>query len=180
MAWTEPKTDFNPGDVLNAAEMNDIGANLNALTGARRLGYQTRTTNYTADQTYANIASAADMFSSDITFTADGTSTYWVQFYCGRVLAPAVANAYSGLYLTDGGSTTRGLMAILFNNADVGFQLPCHARVPIIPSAGSFTINIRATATLGSFTWGAGAGGATEFDNFPMWLAVYGPETTNA
>lgn len=28
MAWTTPKTNFNPGDVLNAAEMNAIGENL--------------------------------------------------------------------------------------------------------------------------------------------------------
>lgn len=28
MAWTTPKTDFDPGDVLTAAEMNAIGENL--------------------------------------------------------------------------------------------------------------------------------------------------------
>lgn len=31
MAWTTPKTDFSPGNVLTAAQMNDIGGNLNEL-----------------------------------------------------------------------------------------------------------------------------------------------------
>ena len=31
MAWTAPKTDFAPGDILNAAQMNDIGENLVVL-----------------------------------------------------------------------------------------------------------------------------------------------------
>lgn len=34
MAWTAPKTDFDPGDVLTAAEMNAIGENLDAIGGA--------------------------------------------------------------------------------------------------------------------------------------------------
>lgn len=33
MAWTTPKTDFDPGDVLTAAEMNAIGDNLDAIGG---------------------------------------------------------------------------------------------------------------------------------------------------
>jgi hypothetical protein len=32
--WTTPKTDFDPGDVLTAAEMNAIGNNLDAIGGA--------------------------------------------------------------------------------------------------------------------------------------------------
>ena len=32
MAWTTPKTDFAPGDIMNAAEMNAIGENLTVLT----------------------------------------------------------------------------------------------------------------------------------------------------
>lgn len=31
MAWTTPKTDFNPGDVLTAAEMNAIGENVSLV-----------------------------------------------------------------------------------------------------------------------------------------------------
>ena len=33
MAWTAPKTDFDPGDVLTAAEMNAIGENLDTIGG---------------------------------------------------------------------------------------------------------------------------------------------------
>ena len=32
MAWTAPKTDFAPGDILNAAEMNAIGENLDEFS----------------------------------------------------------------------------------------------------------------------------------------------------
>jgi hypothetical protein len=32
--WTTPKTDFAPGNVLTAAQMNAIGENLNAIGGA--------------------------------------------------------------------------------------------------------------------------------------------------
>lgn len=31
MAWTTPKTDFDPGDILLSSEMNDIGNNLTEL-----------------------------------------------------------------------------------------------------------------------------------------------------
>ena len=34
MPWTTPKTDFSPGNVLTAAQMNAIGENLNAIGGA--------------------------------------------------------------------------------------------------------------------------------------------------
>ena len=34
MAWTAPKTDFAPGNILNAAQMNAIGNNLDAVGGA--------------------------------------------------------------------------------------------------------------------------------------------------
>jgi len=34
MAWTTPKTDFAPGDILTAAEMNAIGENLDAVGDA--------------------------------------------------------------------------------------------------------------------------------------------------
>jgi hypothetical protein len=33
MAWTAPKTDFAPGNILNAAQMNAIGENLDAIGG---------------------------------------------------------------------------------------------------------------------------------------------------
>jgi hypothetical protein len=32
MAWTAPKTDFAPGDILTSAEMNAIGENLDGLS----------------------------------------------------------------------------------------------------------------------------------------------------
>ncbi len=34
MAWTPPKTDFSPGNVLTAAQMNAIGENLSVIGGA--------------------------------------------------------------------------------------------------------------------------------------------------
>jgi hypothetical protein len=178
MPWTNPET-FTAGQTLTAASMNIVSGNLNALTGARRLGYQTQSSNYTVNQTA--LASASDMFSSDITFTADGTSTYWVEFYSGRVVSPNANSTYSWLVLTDGGNNALGTMAIVFNNATTGFQIPVYSRVPYTPAAGSRTINTRAiySGTSGMVFYG-GSGGATPGDMMPMWLAVYGPETTNA
>jgi hypothetical protein len=177
MPWTNPET-FTAGQTLTAASMNIVSGNLNALTGARRLGYQTQASNYTVNQTA--LASATDMFSSDITFTADGTSTYMVEFYSGRVISPNAVSAFSWLVMTDGGSNALGTMAIMFNNATTGFQLPCHVKVPYTPAAGSRTINARAvySGTTGMVFYG-GSGGSSLGDMMPMWMAVYGPETTN-
>lgn len=59
MAWTTPKTDFSPGNVLTADQMNAIGANLNYL-GAPSAAWttftpqlRTGTTNRTSTVTYA-------------------------------------------------------------------------------------------------------------------------------
>jgi hypothetical protein len=179
MAWTEPKTDFNPGDVLNAAEMNAIGEDLNALTGARRLGFETRTTNYSANQTA--LASASNVFSGSITWTADGTSTYWVQFFSPRVVMPNNSGTFFTLNLVDGSGGALGMAALVLNNSSIGMQNPLSVRVPYTPAAGSRTVNFRAVKNgTGDPTIQAGSGGSGLTDAFPMWLAVYGPETTNA
>jgi len=179
MAWTDPKTDFTPGTVLTAAQMNAIGEDLNALTGARRLGFETRTTAYTANQTA--LASATNVFSSSITWTADGTSTYFVQFFSPRVIMPNNSGTFFTLNLVDGSGGGLGMAALVLNNNNPGFQIPLSVRVAYTPAAGSRTINFRAVKNgTGDPIIQAGSGGSGLTDAFPMWLAVYGPETTNA
>lgn len=178
MPWTTPET-FTAGQTLTAASMNAISGNLNALTGARRLGFQTRTSNYTAEQ--SAVSSAADVFNNDITFTADGTSTYWVEFYCGRVVSPNTSGVFAWIVLTDGGNNGLGTLGIVFNNAGTGFQIPVSTRAPYTPAAGSRTVNVRIVfGEASGMVFYGGSGGTSPGDMFPMWLAVYGPETTNA
>jgi hypothetical protein len=177
MAWTNPKTDFSPGNVLTAAQMNAIGGDLDALTAARRLGFQSRATNYTANQTA--LASATDIFASDITFTAAGTVSYIVEFYCARVeTGGASAGSATEVHLVDGTGTDLGVMGIVVTPAAASTSMMMCARVRYTPAAGSRTINARAVyvsagnGTLHAATYGTGT-------PFPMTLAVYGPDVSS-
>ena len=179
MAFTPPKTDFAPGDILNAAQMNDIGENLEFIyTGVVRLGFGTRTTDYVATAT--TTAAAADIFSSDITFTADGTSTYFVEFYTMRVINPGSSGPYLSLMLVTGAGTALGSMGLVLGTPPgaQGSQAPIHLKVPFTPAAGSTSVNIRGVRSGADFTIAGGNGGTALTDPFPMWMAVYGPDVT--
>lgn len=176
MAWVTP-TNVATGDVLTASKWNqDVVENTSILYASRRLGYVTRDTAYTVNQT--SVASAADIFSSSITFTADGTSTYWVEFYSTRITLPAATNGFTSGYLTNGTSTTFGRMFLAFNNANVQIMLPVHVKVPLVPSSGSVTLNMRGTVSTGSCTYYGDTPGGGADDEFPMWMAVYGPDVS--
>lgn len=175
MAWTNPET-FTAGQTLTAASMNKISENVTALSGSRLLGSRTRTTNYTSDQT---TLSMANMFDTGITWTADGTSTYWVEFYCPRLVLPNTGGAYVTLCLVDGSGNGLGAAALILSGSATGNQMPVYARVPYTPASGSRTINFRAPyGTAANAVWYGGSGGATTSDLLPMWMAVYGPQVT--
>lgn len=55
MAWTPPKTDFSPGNVLTAAQMNAIGENLDAI-GDPWIAYTPTWTNLTVGNATQNSA----------------------------------------------------------------------------------------------------------------------------
>jgi hypothetical protein len=170
MPWTNPET-FTAGQTLTAASMNVISGNLNALTGARRLGYQTRSTDYAVNQT--TIAAASNVFTNNITFTADGTSVYWVEFYAPRFL-PASTSTVVSINLVNSSGT--GIANI--GTYTGGNQVCVYVKAPYIPAAGSTTINLRGVYTAATATLSAGSGGTGIFDFGNAWMAVYGPEVT--
>jgi hypothetical protein len=149
MAWTTPIT-YTAGAILTAAQLNtNLRDNTNALyDSVRRLGYQTRTTDYAVDQTA--IGSAANIFSTSITFTADGTSSYLLECMFPAVDSLA-ANRQVILHFTDGSSTSL-VKAIAGVTGGAGSQVrtAVHARIPWTPTSGSKTVNMRAINTGGA------------------------------
>ena len=168
MAWTTPKTDFSPGDVLTAAQMNNIGGNLDALTAGRRLGYVTRTSDYTVNQN--TLASATDVFSSDLTFTGVAATEYLVEFQCSRSIPGS--GDFITFNLVNGTGTGIGMFNI--TQAQVGI----YSRFVYTPGAGSISINVRCLRNSNNGTLYAGSGGTGTFDYLPIALAVFGPVTT--
>ena len=179
MAWTTPGT-ATAGSVLTASFWNtNVRDNTNELYGSiRRLGFQTRTTDYTINT--SAVASAADVFSSDISFTADGTSTYWVegqvQDYTGYNVGELIE-----VFLVNGSGTALNRVWLLAYNQVVNQRLIGSGRfsIPYAPSAGTVTLNLRAvynSAGGGAALQASAAGAGTTY--IPMWLAVYGPNLT--
>ena len=172
MAWTTPAT-FVSGAILTAAQMNtNVRDNTNALYDSiRRLAYVTRgaagTDNYTVSA--GSTGAAADIFASDITFTADGTSTYWVEAYFGLVEVGASAGSEVIPVLVDGTGTDIFRVAVI---GQASVRTSFHIRIPYTPAAGSRTINMRAYRATSNGTLYCGAPGPAAY------LAVYGPDLT--
>lgn len=167
MAWTTPKTDFVSGNILTAAQMNAIGNNLLALYGpVQRLGFQTRTTTSTSSVT--SFASAADVFTSGITFTADGTSAYLVEFFASS--ADTSANTRDLFLALSVGGTETGRVNVYGDDRTISTML---VRRWLTPAAGSRTVNFRHYHLGGATALRAGDG--TGANEWPMYMAVYGP-----
>jgi hypothetical protein len=175
MAWTTPGTAV-AGDVLTAAFWNsNVRDNTNAIYGAiRRLGYQERTTVYTNSAT--TVASAANIFSSSITFTALGSVAYRVEFYCPLVETGNGVNAEARVHLVDGSGNDLGRISDTFQGASTQIGQSAHAVYYYTPSAGSVTLNMRGTRTVASGSLYAGTGGSGQIT--PMWFAVFSPDLT--
>ena len=178
MAWTTPGT-ATAGDVLTASFWNlNVRDNTNELYGSmRRLAYQTRTSFYSVSST--TVAGASDIFSSDLTWTADGTSAYQIEFFAVQGYSPDVLDTYISLRLVNGAGTDLGTMALVGPSQVTGRRgyAPIHCKIFYTPAAGSASINARAIAiSSGAGGIEAGAGGANT--NLPMWMAVYGPNLT--
>ena len=172
MAWTTPGT-ATAGSVLTAAFWNtNVRDNTNELyQSVRRLGYQERTTNYTTAST--TFAGAADVFSTAITFTADGTSAYKFYLYIPGVQVPDGRALYAALGI---GGTQYGRTGAFYRP---GGQLEVGGSILerwLVPSAGSVSVNFRFRHDTGACTVIAGTGSADA--PVPMFMAVYGPALT--
>jgi hypothetical protein len=147
------------------------------LLQIRRLGYVQTTTSYSVTST--TVAGAANLFASSITFTADGTSAYRIEFFCPQVQAGVALNASIQANLVDGSGNDLGRLCDtpLSSASTPPAQSLFNAVYFYTPTAGSKTVNARGVyvgATGGQFICGAGGSG----NRVPMYLAVYGPPLT--
>jgi hypothetical protein len=166
------------GEVLTASFWNtNVRDNTDAIyQSIKRIAYISRTTTYNVNQTA--LASAADVFSSDLTFTADGTSAYRIEFYCAHVRTGTATSAATYVYLVDGSGNSLGILGDTQNNgASNSIQAPMFAAYYLTPSAGSVSLNVRAiyAAATGSLEFGVGGSGT---NRIPGYFAVFGPSLT--
>lgn len=167
MPWT-PTVDVSAGSVLTASRFNEqVLGNLNTIYAARRLAYGERTSAYTVNQ--STVANATDVFTSDLTFTAAGSTAYRIEWFFPYL---EIGNTTAlRIHLVSGAGADLGWLGIGF----AGFVGPAQGSTWYTPAAGSVSINLRATnGGAGTGALGAGAGGAGVY--VPGWLAVYGPE----
>jgi len=176
MAYVTPGT-VAAGDVATAAAWNVLTNDVIAIyEGVQRLAFGTRTTNYSISST--TVAGAADAFASDLTWTANGTSSYQVEAFWPFIETAQSSSSFVEIWLVDGSGTGLGRLAYIAyadgtRSAAQGAFSPSYFYTP---AAGSTSINIRmiTNTTAGNAT--AGAGGAAA--NVPAYLAVYGPTIT--
>lgn len=178
MAFTTPGTAV-AGDVLTAAFWNsNVRDNSDALyQSTKRITYIQRTTEYTSTATA--VASASDVFSSDLSWTADGTSAYQIEFYCPFSYTGTILDNNLAVYLVNGSGTSLGIIALVGPSQVSGRRgySPIFAKTFYTPSAGTASINVRGVSTAGSDA-GLVGGTATGTERVAMYLAVYGPDIT--
>lgn len=171
MAFVTP-TNVATGDVLTATRYNDdVVGNAVALYGSqRRFAQGTRTTDY--NFTATTVATSTDVFSSDLSWTADG-STYKLEFFCCRLTLGGTA--YANIHLVNGAGTDLAMWSVILTT---GLQAPVHLIYYYTPSAGAQTVNVRCITPAGggTCTLGAGAGGLGIM--VPTFMNVYGPDIT--
>jgi hypothetical protein len=159
--WTG-STWLQVGNVANTGGASDAIYN----SPIKRFGYTTRTSTLACSGT--SFATGTEIFASDITFTADGTSTYWVEFFLPGFNTDGTTHVtYFGL--SDGSTTQIGLLTQY--NLIAGFFGSTIQRFPYTPAAGSRSLNVRCWVSGSSSTIYAGVSGA---DFGPAYLAVYG------
>jgi len=165
MAYVTP-TIRNAGDAILASDQNIWANNMISLYGSiRRLAYQTRTTNYSISS--STTGAAADVFSTDLSWTADG-STYMVQWWfpyldVGTASVPR-------LILVDGSGNDLGWLSV----ATTGIQNIPQGTTWYTPAAGTATLNLRANNG-GSGTGTIGMGTSASGAYHTGWMAVWGP-----
>ena len=178
MPYVAPGT-VAAGDVYTAAAHNIQVNNVIALQSAiRRLDYQASTATYTISTTMTNLATAPEVFTAaDVSFTADGTSSYAVEFYYPQIVCATNAGYNIWIVLCKGDGTALGTLANVTGNT--GQRLPGGVfKFFYTPAAGTQTLNVRCVQETGggngSLPQGATTGYTGSFT--PMYLAVYGPQ----
>ena len=167
------------GDVATAAAWNVLTNDVIALQQSIvRLAYGTRATSYTVSANMTQLSTAAEVFSSDLSFTADGTSSYLVECYIPIIGCAANANYNLWIVLCKGDGTAIASLAQVTGNASQ--RLPGGVtRYFYTPSAGTQTVNVRAIQETGGGNGLLENGASSGYTGSaaPMYLAIYGPPT---
>lgn len=178
MAYVAPSTVTASTSPITAAGQNILVNNDIALQASIvRLGLQTKSaTNY--DITASVVTSATDVFASDITWTADGTSTYIVEFYCPVIFTGNVTGARCQTHLVNAAGASLVMLSEIGQGNTTNSTravAPTFARYYYLPSAGSTSINVRVI-----FVTSASGSAALQLDGgqAPAYLAVFGPNLT--
>ena len=177
MAYTAP-TAVTAGDALTATLYNTyVKDNVIALQQSIvRLGHVTRTTEYTTTAT--TLAGSTDVFASDLSFTADGTSAYSVEAYSSQLTMSSTQDDYVTVNLVKGDGTGVAMLGLVRCSTGFSSAAPFFARFYYTPSAGTQTLNLRLTCSGRTSSLHAGSGGTGAFDRAPILLSVFGPDLT--
>ena len=172
-SWVET-SDLDSTDALPTSAQTKL---TNVYNSVQRLAYGTRTSDYTANQT--TVGAAADVFSSDLTWTADGTSSYRIEFFVPQSYTETTVDTFLEVHLVSGAGTDLGILGRIGPSQVSGKRAywSGHLVTYYTPSVGSASINLRCLClSSGSGALQAASGGAGAF--LPMWLAVFGPPIT--
>jgi hypothetical protein len=162
------------------AHLSGIDNNLtNINTSIKRLGYVQRTTGYSV--TSSTVSGAANIFSSNISWTADGTSSYIIEFYSPFAYTQTDLGCYIAPVLVDGSGNDLGRLAFIGPNQVTAYRTysSVFAKYWYTPSAGTVSVNVRGiyySANSNGSGIDGGTGGSGQI--MPMYMAVYGPPTT--
>jgi hypothetical protein len=178
MAYVTPSTVTAGTSPITAAAQNILVNNDIAIQKSIvRLAYQTITSDFSV--TTATVASATDVFSTDLTWTADGTSAYQVKFWAPGSYTSDILDRYLQFHLVDGSGNDLGAIGQVGTCQATARRAYGAVNLEVLytPSAGSASINIRCVSVAsGSGAIKAGPGGAGQL--FPAYAAVYGPDLT--
>lgn len=147
-------------------------AKLAAGVVPRRLAYITRDTLYSA--TSSTVAGAANIFASDLSITANGSTAYRFEIYFPSVYAEAVGNGNTSVTLVKGDGTTIGYPGVggRTTSGNVG-QYYFYSCFSYVPAAGVQTFNVRATHL--NANGGTGYPQYTANTSILMHFAIYEP-----
>jgi len=154
---------------------NQVGTITNSI---KRLAYQTYTSTYSITQTA--VGSAADLFGTDLSFTADGTSTYWVEGNVFSYTGDGVGEGVEAWVVTGTGTSLNAIGNLAYNQV-LGQRLIGQIRFsfPYVFAAGTVTLNLRGVYIGGIRNGAVLRGGTAGGGGYPpAWMAIYGPNVT--
>lgn len=167
MAWTTPRT-WTYGELVDPTKLNvHVRDNLNWIYGGvQRLSQVTRTSDYTVNATTGS--GAANIFSSNLTWTADGSSSYVFTFsspsFQGGVASANATFAYLIVWDVTANAQVGSSVWTLSRCTSAGEAPgPTYVQQVITPTAGVKTWNVRCYY----YNFG-GAGAVTIFPIFQV------------